>query len=192
MTQPAQLIVGKGVDPATVAYTSAANSRVPVSVDMTTGAVMVVDRAKTPQTDGVRAHVPEPTPVSFVTATSTSTSYVFTSAIDCADYDRVAFWPNVTTTGATTCTWKIQFSFDGSNWFDDPYESSFAAAVANERIPTVDTVTPQFNGAVGGYAPLNAALSGPRIVQKKARFARVGQKSGGAVTVATSYYFQLL
>jgi hypothetical protein len=136
--------------------------------------------------------VPEPTTVTFVTATSTSTTYVPTVSIDCADYDRIAFFPNVTTTGATTCTWKIQFSFDGTTWFDDPYESSVAAAVANERIPTTDTITPQFNGAVSGYAPLNGALSGPRIVQKKARFARASQKSAAAVTVATSYYYQLL
>lgn len=181
---------GRGVDPATVNYTNSGN--VPMSLDRTTGAMLTIDRAKTPLVDGIRAHVPEPTPVSFVAVSSTSTTYVNSVAIDCADYDRISFWPNITTTGATTCTWKIQFSPDGTNWFDDPYESSFGAAAGNERIPTVDTVTPQFNGAVSGFAPLNGALSGPRIVQKKARYARVAQKSGGAVTVAANYYYQLL
>lgn len=178
------------MDIATVSYPT--GSLIPMSLDRTTGAQMVLDRAKTPQTDGVRAHTPEPAAMSFVTVSSTSTTYVASVSLDCSDYDRLLFWPNVTTTGATTCTWKIQFSPDNTNWFDDPYESSFGAAASNERIPTVDTVTPQFNGAVSGFAPLNAALSGPRCVQKKARYARVAQKSGGAVTVATSYYYQLL
>ena len=178
---------GRGVDPATVNYLNSGN--VPVSLDRTTGATLTIDRAKTPLVDGIAAFAPAPTAATYVSATSTSTTYVFTSSIDCADYTSLTAWPNVTTSAATTCTWKVQWSMDGTNWFDDPFDSSYGAAASNERIPTVDTITPTFSGAATGFV---TALPNARTFTKKARYGRIGQKSAAAATVATNYYYSLL
>lgn len=176
-----------GVDPALVSYQS--SGQMMATADRTTGAQLVLDRAKTPLVDGIAAFLPAPTPSTYVPVTSTAAVYVASVAIDCADYSQVTLWPNVTTTGATTCTWKVQWSMDTVNWFDDAYDSSYAAAVANERVPTVDTITPTFSGAASGFI---AALPNTRTFTKKARYGRIAQKSGGAVTVATNFFYTLL
>src|SRR5882672_10584267 len=84
-------------DGTTYAPTAPEGSRLHPAIDVGSGGQLVSDRAKTPAVDGIRAHTPEPTLDTSVTVTSTSTTFVNSNVIDCADYDRIVILPNKTT-----------------------------------------------------------------------------------------------
>lgn len=164
----------------------------PRIIDLGSGGALVVDRMKSPATDGIAAYTPEPTSETFVVITSTSTTYVASASIDLTDYDRITFIPNITTAAGTNCYLKIEWSFDGTTWFDE-FESggttwTNAAPAAGERLrDAVLIMVIEVPSASTGYKSLANFT-----MQKRARYCRISQKSDAAVTVASEIHYQLL
>lgn len=152
------------------------------SGDYGTGAALVVDRAKTPAIDGIRAHTPEPTADTSVTVTSTSTTFVNSNVIDCSDYDRIVILPNKTTGNlAGDALYKLQWSIDQTNWFDGIIILS--ATLVMTAVPGVTITTAVAAGYQGA-----TVLS----YQKLARYCRVSQQSKTAATHTVEYHVSLL
>lgn len=168
------------IDPATFTTGYSAECTGNQSGDLATAAALVSDRAKTPAVDGVRSYTPEPTADAFVgPVTSTSTTYVNSTSIDMADYDRINVFPNKTTGAvAGDSQYKLQWSHDATNWTDDVTQ---AAAVTTAVLITTTT------NVAAGYT---AAQSYNR--QKQARYCRIAQQSKTAATHTFEYHYTLL
>lgn len=166
------------IDPVTGAVVPGATT---ATYDATTGAMLVSMRSISPATDGIRAHTPEPTPDTFVgPITSTSTTFVNSEPIDCADYDRIAVFPNKTSGSvAGDALYKLQWSLDGTtNWFEDQIHAGTTATAQNQTITTA---------VAAGYATTQSYVR-----QKQARWCRVSQQSKTAATHVVDYHYSLL
>lgn len=122
---------------------------------------------------------------SSVSASSNSVNYSASDAIDLRGYDAIAIIPTVTTSGGVTGTYKIQWSFDAANWWNETLDTGNPMSGGEISI-TQSPVTRTFASDSLGIKPNSAA-----VLTKKGRWVRVAQKSDGAVSLVTSYNYQM-
>lgn len=120
---------------------------------------------------------------------SDSTTYVSGDEIDLNSYGGVTLYPNVIVTGATTGYFKIQWSANSNDWFDETINEpgTVGTPAANEQLITQNSAVWSFDASTSGVKPL-ASIT----LTKRARYVRVLQKSAGAVAITVNYPYQLL
>ena len=124
--------------------------------------------------------------VTSLSISSTSTAFVNSTGVDLDAYSTISFVPNVTVNAGTNAYYRIQWSFDNSNWFDETIDEAGTIA-ATESAITQGTMIRSVLSAATGYKPLSAIT-----LTKRARYIRVSQRSDAAVTITTTYAYQLL
>lgn len=126
--------------------------------------------------------------VTSVALSSTDTTFVDSTGIDLDSYRTISFVPNVTTAAGTNAYYRIQWSFDNTNWFDETIDvaGTIAGSPAESAITQGTMIRSVLSGSTG-YKPLSSIT-----LTKKARYIRISQRSDGAVTIGTTYNYQLL
>lgn len=117
---------------------------------------------------------------------STTTSFVSSAAIDLRTFAAISIIPNVTTAGGATADYKIQWSFDSVNWFDETVDTPGTPS-ANESIITQSSMIRRFDSSGLGIKTICGVM-----LDKKARYVRIAQRSDSSVSVITDYLYQLL
>lgn len=120
---------------------------------------------------------------------SNSTTYVTGDEIDLVSYSGITLYPNVVSSGATTGYFKIQWSADATNWFDETINEPGTAGVpaVNEQLITQSTAVWSFDASATGLKTRSAVT-----LTKRARYIRVVQKSADATSITVNYPYQLL
>lgn len=126
--------------------------------------------------------------VTSLSVSSTSTTFVNSTGVDMDLYSTISFVPNVTVAAGTNAYYRIQWSFDNTNWFDETIdEAGTVGGTPAESAITQGTMIRSMASNSTGYKNLSAVT-----LTKRARYIRVSQRSDGAVTVTTTYAYQLL
>lgn len=90
--------------------------------------------------------------------------------------------PEVTVTGGTNAYYKIQWSFDANNWFNETIDTP-VAAVGGEQVVAQNIMVRDTPSTVAQVMP-NSAIT----LDKRARYMRISQKSNAAATNITCVY----
>lgn len=118
------------------------------------------------------------------TITSPDTAWVAGTDIDLRAFQRVSFYPEVTTSAGTYAEYKVQWSMDQINWFDETIDEPGTAA-SGEILVSQNTMVRQFTSTLGVKTTSSITLD------KKARYVRLAQRSNAAgTTIATKYRYQ--
>lgn len=125
--------------------------------------------------------------ITSLTVSSTDTNFVNSSSVDLDLYSTISFVPNITTAAGTKAYYKIQWSFDNTNWFDETIDVAAAIVSFESAIEQGTMIRSVLSGSTG-YKPLSAIT-----LTKRARYIRVSQRSdAAATTIETTYDYQLL
>lgn len=200
------------VNPNTYAPNAVAGASIPFAIDQVTGGLMVMDRAKDFSVDSIRAVPPEPTLDDFRQISCVNgdgTTYIAGTSIDLSDFTFISIVPEVTVAGtvSTTVFWKMQWSFDNSNWIDDflidPSTALMYGALgtpagdAGGRLQNnnIGSIVRSFPIATGFKGVTGAATGGATAmnIPKQSRYARFLQRMNAAVTgtQTVKYHFTL-
>lgn len=152
--------------------------------DRLTGGLLTHGRKMTPLDDEVRIFPAFESTDTPAIVTSTSTTYVRGAVIDLRGYNRVTFLPSVSTPGGTVGYYKVSWSIDATNWFDETVDA-LGAASGGEVTVTQNAMVRQFSSASIGIKGTSAST-----FDKRARYVSISQRSDSANTLSTSYFYQ--
>ncbi len=113
---------------------------------------------------------------------STDTSFVNSTFIDLRSYSAISIIPNVTTFAGTVGQYKIQWSFDNTNWFDETIDEPGASS-GGESVVSQDVMIREYDSTSNGFKTTSGV-----ILTKKARYIRFAQRSDAPATNLTAVY----
>lgn len=135
--------------------------------------------------DEVRSHPVYESSASVVAITSSNTAYVRSQAVDLRGFNRIAIFPNVVVSGGSTGYYKVSWSADGTNWFDETVDD-LATPNGGEILVSQYSALRQFPSNATGFKSLSAAT-----FDKRCRYLSISQRSDSNVTLTTNYNYQL-
>ncbi|MBD2076201.1 hypothetical protein H6F86_20440 [Phormidium sp. FACHB-592] len=188
-----QAFSGLTVDPTAPGTTAAGNDR-QIALDLS-GAILANIRNLTLLRDRVQASPPIESAVATVTITSTSTTWVYSSAIDCSGYNEISFLPIVTTAGGTvgnSGNYRLVWSHDAATSGNAPTNginetvNTYATASGGEQVISQNINVYSFTSNTTGEKS-----SSPFSGEKRGRYLFIGQRSDSAITITANYRYQL-
>lgn len=122
---------------------------------------------------------------------SADTSFVMGGSVDMRTFSEITIVPEVTSEDGTYAEYKVQWSMDNVNWFDETVDTAGAASgvfPSKESLIDQPTMIRRFESASTGFkGHANCTLS------KNGRYVRFGHRSDAAATsVSVTYHYQLL
>lgn len=176
---------GKAVDVTSYAPAYTDGDAAQAVFDKISGALLVQQGVLSLGNDVVQAGAIYDVNVATSAITSTSTAFVNGTGIDMRGYNKISIFPNVTAAAGTNAFYRVQWSMDNTNWFDETLEAD-AAPGSGETAVTFATKIFSFASAATGFKSTSAVN-----LSKKGRYCRISQRSDASVTVTTSYNYQL-
>ena len=119
-----------------------------------------------------------------ITITSTSANYARGVSIDLRDHKHFSVVPSITVAGGAVGYYKVQWSLDNLDWFDETLDAPRAVS-SGEQVVTQSTMVRSFPSDTSGLKPLSAAT-----FDKRARYVAIAQRSDSNVSYTCEYSYQ--